>query len=177
MVAAVGHVSVEQSIADGIGELSIADRICRVFHHLNNTVVTFTGMPDRPDHGNPGTNSLIPVRTNLGEIVRPNIGGAARVLPMDNHNITARQRDIRIGFSKLGVVSFGDRSEINAGQRLGGEVELVDDSGQVIDRNVSTDRCREVEHLAIPMGAEIQHLRFVQWTIGAAKSTVPIMMS
>src|SRR5947209_8279200 len=91
-------------------KLETGRRFCpaRPFYEAGNSLITFATEAHGPIDGGSFSNLVLPFFADLGEIVGPDVGSAAAVGAMDDHDITAGQIDALVGTGEGRVVPLGD---------------------------------------------------------------------
>jgi hypothetical protein len=107
---------VSELVLLGVGILKVADRPLGLSDVVGNTFVTLGAETARPFDGGVGAHVGLPVRTDLGQIIREVIGRARPIRPMHVGDGLVRQLHIGIELRDRRVVPGLHFAEENLGQ-------------------------------------------------------------
>ena len=91
-------------LPDCVSEFGIANGILGICDGLHDARVAFRGDSYRPNNRNSGSDALLPIFINFGQIVSPDIGGATAVLSVYYYDLMIGQGDVDYAYR------FRDRS-------------------------------------------------------------------
>src|SRR5208337_5069976 len=84
----------------------------------NDSFVEPGTQTDREGHGRSKACARLPLAADLGEVVRPDVGGPAAVGPEVDRNFVVGKLHVRVGAGQRRIVPFLDLSQVDAGQNL-----------------------------------------------------------
>src|SRR5579862_4360804 len=73
------HAAVRNLVLHGVDELHISDRSLHLADHAGHPLVALATQTDRPFHRRSLADAARPVGTDLGEVIRENVGSAASI--------------------------------------------------------------------------------------------------
>ena len=130
-----------------VGELGVADGVGCCRDGGGHFVVALNAAADGPFDGGATADGGLPVGVGFAKEVGPDEGGAAAVGAVDDDDRVAGQGDVAVDGADGGIVPGADISEVDVGEDLGREAEVVADLGQVIDGDDSADDGGELQQL------------------------------
>ncbi len=128
-----------------VNQFHVTDGVGRLLDLARYALVAFAAKTDRPIDRGSAADFRFPFLADLGQIVGPDVGGAAAVGTVDHNNVSGRQFDTGVGFHQFRIVPFGDLTEEDPRQRIRREVEIRAHAGDVIDRHIGAHYRREVQ--------------------------------
>ena len=134
----LGHVGLED-----VGELDIADRTWRLRDPGGDGSVARGALTDRPGDGLTFADLALPVTADRREVVGEDVGRSAAVGPVHNGDRLVGQADTAVVRGEGRIVPILDRSEEDAGDGLGRELQLpVGYARQVVGQRLGAQgRC------------------------------------
>src|SRR5499427_10330776 len=135
-----------QLVRDGVGQLDIAKRPRRVLHLPGHAFVTLAPKPHGPLDGCPPANLLLPLLAQLGEVIHPDVRGAAAIGPMHDHDGGLRETDAGVDGLDAVIVPARDLAQEDVGEKLAREVQLGA-SWQVVGRHHRPEHRGDMEQL------------------------------
>ena len=156
-------------VLHGVDQFHVADGVGRLLDLAGDALVAFAAESDRPIDGGSAADFRFPLLADFGQIVGPNVGGAAAIGTVDHDDVGGRQFHARVGFHQFRIVPFRDLAEEDSRQSFRREVEIRADAGNVIDRNVGAHHGREVQDSKSVLVVELLELHVVHRAVAGSE--------
>src|SRR4029077_9945734 len=132
-------------ILNGIDQLDVTHGVGRLFKQTGNTFIAFSAQANGPIDGGIPANLAFPLRADLGEIVAPDVRGAAAVGAVNHYDILGRKLDARVSAGNSSIIPLSDLAKKNSGQRVGGKLQFRGNARGIVARDGSSQNGGEVQ--------------------------------
>src|SRR6267378_472734 len=138
--------SVGNLVLHRIDELDVADGIGRLLDETGNVLVALAAESNGPVHRGALANFVLPVRADFGKIVGPDIRRAAAIRTVNDNDVVRGEVHTLVGIGDDRVIPFGNASQKDADERLGGEIKGSGYSWNVVSRNHGSKHRGEMQN-------------------------------
>src|SRR5581483_9207397 len=99
-----------------IDQLDIADAALELADHAGDVLVALAAKTDGPFHGSSLARNLLPLGTDLGEVIGEDVGCATAVGAVNDDDVLVGELDVGICGRDRFIVPVGDFAEENSGE-------------------------------------------------------------
>src|SRR5262249_29412739 len=135
-------------VAESVVQFAVADAAVGFPDQGYNARSTFDPFTYRKRHSGADTHLLLPLRTDLGEVVCEGVSGAAAIGAMEHGDLLVGQSHVRIQLLQCRVIPGDDLAQKDVGQHGTAEDERFLDSLEVVHRYDGAHCERDVKNLA-----------------------------
>src|SRR5262249_37188336 len=128
-----------------VDQFDVADRVWRLLEQATHAFVALASQTHRPVDRSTFADLIFPIAADLGEIVGPNVGGAAAVGAVNDDDVIGRKIDAFVSARNGWVIPFGDAAEKNTGQRVRRKIQRFIDAGNIVGRNGCSENSGKVK--------------------------------
>jgi len=136
---AVGHL-----VLNGVDQLDVAEGVRGLTNHTGDALVALLTDACGPLHGGALAYLAVPIGADLREVIGEDVGGSASVGAIDGQNRIGRKIDAGIVLGDARIVPRGDLAQVDVSDDVAREVEILIDTGDVVDRNDCAEDGRNV---------------------------------
>src|SRR5439155_2506097 len=115
---------------------------------LGHSLVALGALTDGPVDRGSDADPLLPLGTHFGQIIHPDVSGAASVGAVDHADVLVRQDDVGIQISDRVIVPLLDLAKEYVGQQRAGEGEWLGGAFEIIGWHNGAHSERDVEDFA-----------------------------
>src|SRR6266851_318649 len=147
LAGCVAHGTVGHLVLGRVDQLDVAEGEGGLANHAGDAFISLLADTRGPLDGGVLSYLAAPVRADLREVVGEDVGGAASVGAIDGQDRMVWQADAGIVLSDAGVVPLGDLAEVDVGDDVAGEIEVLADAREVVHRDNRAEDGGDVHRL------------------------------